>query len=110
MTSSLKLGQYARDVSKEFYQEHIVPDAPLDSFVSPGFTIARAKVFFILPSKILFFIYNSHDLKKSIGNLKYETSSWSCGHFSIPHGGHELFFFATSGLRKDLWGHLACFS
>ena len=35
----------------------------------PDNPIARAKAFSLLPSKILFLIYNSHDLKKSVGNL-----------------------------------------
>ena len=41
------------------------------------------RFFLYSPLKFYFFIYNSHDLKKSIGNLKCETSSWSCGHFHM---------------------------
>ena len=97
VTSSLKLGQYARDVIKELHQDTNVPDVPLDSFVSPGSTYCPCKCFFILPSKILFLIYNSHDLKKSIGNLKCETSSWSCGHFYLINAawGSRVEFFLT---------------
>ena len=50
-----------------------VPDKP----------IALAWVVFLLPPKTLFLIYNSHDLKKSIGNLKCKTSSWLGGHFYL---------------------------
>ncbi len=73
-----------------------VPDKP----------IARAKVFSILPSKILFLIYNSHDLKKSIGNLKCETSSWSRGHFSLKNTawGSRVIFLCHVRPKKGFLG------
>ena len=73
-----------------------VPDEP----------IACAKVFFILPSKPLFFIYNSHDLKKSIGNLKCETSSWSRGHFTLINTawGSRVIFLCHVRPKKGFYG------
>ena len=61
--------------TKKIHHELHVRDVPLDSIVSPGQTYCPCIGFFIIPSKTLFLIYNSHNLTTSIGNLKCETSS-----------------------------------
>jgi hypothetical protein len=89
----------------EYHQENFASDVPLDSILSPGCTYCPCKGFFILPSKTLCFIYNSHDFKKvnwdfEVRNFKLLARSFSfdkyrlgvTSHFSLPRQALEKIF------------------